>query len=159
MTLRFRRAVRAVLVDPDQRVLLARFVFPSGIEVWALPGGGLEDGESPVAGLRRELDEELGLGEFDVGPHVWSRVHTIPMITGHDGQEDQIHLVHTPTFQPEPRIGWEAMRTEFVHELRWWTLPEIEAAGDLCFAPGRLAELLADLFVNGPPPTPIDTGV
>lgn len=159
MELRLRQAVRALLIDPDQRVLLARFVFPSGINVWALPGGGLEDGESPVAGLRRELDEELGLSEFEIGPHVWSRVHVIPMISGHDGQRDRIHLVPTPAFEPNPRIGWEAMRNEFVHELRWWTLAEIEAADDLRFAPGRLAELLADLFVNGPPPTPIDTGV
>jgi 8-oxo-dGTP pyrophosphatase MutT (NUDIX family) len=33
---------------------------------WFLPGGGLEHGEDPVAGLRREFAEETGL-EVDVG--------------------------------------------------------------------------------------------
>ncbi len=159
MSLHLRRASRALIIDGDDHVLLVRFVFPSGIEAWALPGGGLEPDESVEQGLRRELHEELGLTEVDIGPHIWSRVHVIPMITGHDGQHEQVHLVRMPHFEPVPTIGWERLRTEFVHEMRWWTPDEIELATATRFAPRRLSKLLRSLLRDGPPATPIDTGV
>lgn len=54
--------VAAVLVDARGRVLLARR--PEGkplAGLWEFPGGKVEPGEEPVAALRRELAEELGL--------------------------------------------------------------------------------------------------
>jgi ADP-ribose pyrophosphatase YjhB (NUDIX family) len=154
-----RSAARAVIIDDADRLLLAKFVFPSGIEVWALPGGGVEPDETVIDGLRRELLEELGLDEVAIGPHIWNRVHVIPMITGHDGQLDRIHLVRTSHFEPVPTIGWERMRAEFVFDLRWWSLGDIEAAADTRFAPSRLAELYGRLLHDGPPAEPIETGV
>ncbi len=46
---------------------------------WFLPGGGLEHGEDPVAGLEREFAEETGL-EVEVGPlrDVMSDTFTLP---------------------------------------------------------------------------------
>jgi 8-oxo-dGTP diphosphatase len=157
--LNIRSAVRALIVDDDDHVLLVRFEF-SAVSVWALPGGGLEPGESPENGLRRELHEELGLTDFEIGPHIWNRLHIIPILdTDFDGQRDHINLVRTPRFEPEPTIGWEAMRAERVHEMRWWSLDEILGAGDVRFAPRRLAELFGALIASGTPPVPIDTGV
>ena len=49
------------------------------------------------------------------------------MLTGHDGQRDRVYLVRMPRFDPVPLIGWEAMRDEFVHEIRWWSVDEIGA--------------------------------
>lgn len=158
MTLRLRQAVRALLLDPDDHLLLVRFEFPTA-SVWALPGGGLDDGESAEAGLRRELHEELGLSEFELGPHIWNREHVIPMSTGHDGQQDQIHLVRTARFEPHPTIGWERMRAENVHEARWWSVAEIGAAADTRFAPQSLFGLLTELLATGVPTRPIDTGI
>lgn len=159
--LRIRRAVRALIVDPDARVLLVRFEFPTAT-VWATPGGGVEGGEDDETALRRELDEELGLTDVHIGPHIWSRRHVIPFLDGSwDGQDDRIHLVHAPAFVPRPRLGWEHLRAERVHELRWWTSDELMAAGDerVRFAPRRLPELVAALHTEGPPATPLDTGV
>lgn len=144
---------------PDDEVLLARFAFPSGVEVWALPGGGLEDGERADDALRRELREELGLTEVVIGPHVWNREHIVPMRTGHDGQLDQIHLIRCERFDPEPTIGWTALREEYVHELRWWTVAEIAERTDLRFVPRRLADRLRELLTDGVPAEPIDVGV
>lgn len=156
--LNLRAAVRALLLDELDRLLLVRFEFPTAT-VWTLPGGGLDDGESDEVGLRRELREELGLVDVEIGPHVWTREHVIPMRTGHDGQRDHIHLVRVPHFEPEPEIGWEALRDELVHELRWWTLDEVASASGVLFAPRRLAVLVRALLDDGPPATPLDTGV
>lgn len=157
--LRFREAVRALVVTPDHEVLLVKFVFPSGVRVWALPGGGLEDGETPEHGLRRELHEELGLDGVEIGPHVWNREHIVPMRTGHDGQRDRIHLIHTERFDPAPTIGWDALRDEYVFEMRWWRANEIAERTDLRFVPRRLVAHLTSLFDDGPPASPVDVGV
>jgi 8-oxo-dGTP pyrophosphatase MutT (NUDIX family) len=160
--LRMREAARAIVVDPDQRVLLVRFEFPSGSR-WALPGGGIEAGETPEDAVRRELIEEVGLHDATVGPHVWTREHVIPMFGGRwDGQREQVHLVHTHAFDPTPTLTWEQMNAEYVFELRWWTLDEIDAAPTdehTKFVPGALATHLRALLTDGPPASPIDVGV
>jgi 8-oxo-dGTP pyrophosphatase MutT (NUDIX family) len=156
--LRIRQAVRAVLVDPADRVLLVRFEFPSASR-WALPGGGLEPGESHVEALRRELAEEVGLLDAAIGPQVWRRLHIVPFLNGEfDGQREQIHLVHCDAFEPAPRLSWEQMNAEFVYELRWWTVGEI-AASDAHFVPGELHTLLSTLLREGPPNVPIDVSI
>ncbi|MEJ7800271.1 MAG: NUDIX domain-containing protein [Ilumatobacter sp.] len=152
-----RRATRALILDRAGHVLLVRFEFPTA-SIWALPGGGLDDGETVEGALRRELREELGLTDFEIGPHIWNREHIIPMSTGHDGQRDAIHLVHLDRFEPEPEIGWERMRAEGVHEIRWWSLDDL-ATSDLLFAPRALHRLLTQLVADGAPSEPVDTGV
>ena len=53
-----RVAAGALFFDPAGRVLL---VHPTYKDTWDVPGGYVEQGESPAAGCRRELAEELGL--------------------------------------------------------------------------------------------------
>jgi 8-oxo-dGTP diphosphatase len=159
--LRIREAVRALLVDPDDRVLLVRFEFPAGTR-WALPGGGIEPGEEALEALRRELDEELGLVDAHIGPHIWTRLHVIPFLNGQwDGQRDRVHLVRTPAFEPSPSLTAEQLRAEFVFELRWWTLAEIEraAADGTVFAPRSLAGHLATVLGGDVPKAPVDVDV
>lgn len=156
-----RHAVRALLLDPDQRVLLVRFEFP-GATVWALPGGGVEPDEEPVDALRRELIEEVGLHDVEPGPEIWRREVTMRFeheAPGRwwDGQHDHIHLVHVPAFEPRPALTWEQLRAERVHELRWWTLPEIRTSAAM-FAPRALATHLTTLLRDGPPAEPVTTG-
>ena len=190
--LRIRQAVRAVLVTPDHSVLLCRFEFPqrrtvwtdddgplgeSGVRtVWALPGGGVDPGESHLEALHRELAEEVGLAEVDpdyvVGPVIWRRRHVIPFIDGKwDGQEDTFfHLPVADRFEPRPALDWDQLRAEHMHELRWWTIDEIDAVANhatdddgvdapTVMAPRRLGALLADLRDGGPPAAPVDTGI
>jgi 8-oxo-dGTP diphosphatase len=153
--LRIREAVRALLLDSDRRVLLVRFEFPTATR-WALPGGGLEPGETHIEALRRELDEEVGLVDATIGPLIWRRLHIVPFLNGEfDGQREQIHLVECAPFEPQPRLTWEQMNAEFVHELRWWTIAEIEAS-DAHFVPKDLHALVNQLLVDGPPLDPID---
>ena len=157
MSLRIRDAARAVVLDPADRVLLVRFEFPDGTR-WALPGGGIEPGESIDDALRRELDEELGLADAEIGPHIWTRLHIIPFIDGRwDGQREQIHLVRTGAFEPAPRLTWEQLAAEHLHEVRWWDVADITPG--LPFVPADLAVHLRQLLADGPPNHPVDVGV
>ena len=161
-SLRIRQAVRAVITTPDNSLLLVRFEFPTAT-VWALPGGGLDPGEDHITALRRELYEEVGLVDVDLGPNVWNREQIVEFIDGNwDGQRDRYH--HVPVderFEPQPALSWNQLRAERLHELRWWTIDEIDVATakGTIFAPSRLGELMHALRDDGPPDSPIDTGV
>ena len=48
------------------RILLVRHTY--GPRAWDLPGGGMKAGESPLDAARREMQEELGLGEAQWRP-------------------------------------------------------------------------------------------
>jgi 8-oxo-dGTP diphosphatase len=65
-----------IVTDGAGRVLVAQR--PAGKHMagsWEFPGGKLNPGESPLAGLKRELDEELGIGVEDAEPFVEQRFH------------------------------------------------------------------------------------
>jgi ADP-ribose pyrophosphatase YjhB (NUDIX family) len=57
---RFAVSAGAIISDDRGRVLLLKHRFRPG-SGWGMPGGFLEKGEQPEAGLRRELREEIGL--------------------------------------------------------------------------------------------------
>jgi 8-oxo-dGTP pyrophosphatase MutT (NUDIX family) len=155
--LRIRPAARAVILSADQQILLVRFEFPAGTR-WALPGGGLDPGEDHLTALRRELDEELGLQHVDIGPHIWTREHHFPFLNGQwDGQHEHIHLLAVDSpFAVQPRLSWEQLRAEYIHEIRWWSVEEIGIASDVVFVPQGLHGHLTDLITHGPPTVPID---
>ncbi len=154
-----RPAARAVVLDSDNRVVLVRFVFLGG-PLWALPGGGIEPGESPEQAIARELIEEVGL-RYPVGPLLWTRDHWFLAMEGWAGQTEQIYLVALGRRGQEivPEMSAAQLADEHVTDLRWWMLDEIEAARDVEFAPRRLGALLRDLVDRGPPSAPIDAGV
>ncbi len=151
----YRPAARAVVLDARDRIMLVRFEFP-GRTVWSTPGGGVEPHETVEDGLRRELSEELGLVDIEIGPHLWTRTVTIEGGMGRwVGQCEVVHLVRTEAFHPAPALTWEQLRAEFVHELRWWTLDELaQASTTHLFAPLVLASVVHDVVHNGPPADP-----
>lgn len=52
----YRVSVKALIKDDEDRLLLIRETDGR----WELPGGGLDHGEDPRKGLRREIAEETG---------------------------------------------------------------------------------------------------
>jgi G:T/U-mismatch repair DNA glycosylase/ADP-ribose pyrophosphatase YjhB (NUDIX family) len=152
-----RQGVRALVLDPADRVLLVRFEWPDK-SVWALPGGGVERGESAESALVRELAEESGLRGVDLGRCIWTRTHWTADIAGYGGQTESVYLVHTDAFEPAPDWSPEQLASEGIAEQRWFTPDELDDA-QLIFAPTRLRDLVRDVIANGAPREPIDVGV
>lgn len=155
---KLRTAARALVVDPENRILLVRFEFPDRV-VWATPGGGIDEGESDEVAVRRELVEEAGLDAFVLGPLIWTRTHHVPLAGGSwDGQTERVYLVRAARFEPAPKLSWEELRAEGVTAIRWWTPEELEAT-DALFAPRRLPLLVRELLRDGVPAEPVDVGI
>jgi G:T/U-mismatch repair DNA glycosylase/8-oxo-dGTP pyrophosphatase MutT (NUDIX family) len=118
-----RRAVRALVLDADRRVLLVRYEHPvTGAAWWAMVGGGVDAGESDEQALRRELLEEAGLVDFEIGPVVYTREHTFPWDRRLIHQRERYHLVRVAAHEAAPTIDVGA---EGVTDVRWWTLDEL----------------------------------
>jgi double-stranded uracil-DNA glycosylase len=125
-----RDAVRAVVVAPDRRTLLLRYGNEYD-EWWIPPGGGVEPGESDEGALRRELREEIGLEEYEIGRLLWEKERFFLLEPGYGGQRNRNYLVRVPYF--------EAVVVSEAEEARWFTLAEIQ---QLRTGPYDTAELL-----------------
>jgi 8-oxo-dGTP pyrophosphatase MutT (NUDIX family) len=150
-----RIAARAIVFGPGDRILLVRFSPPHALGGWwATPGGALDGDETHEEGLRRELLEETGISA-PVGPCVWTRVHAFDWGEHFIRQIERYYVVRVESDEIAPQVDLVA---EDVQEIRWWTLPELEASDEL-FAPRRLPELIRRLMDDGPPSEPFDAGV
>jgi len=159
VTVVVRHAVRALVLDPEDRVLLVRFINPeTGEELWTTPGGGIDSGESLEDAIRRELREETGLIDPAIGPVIWTRREVFPWAGQTLDQRERVVLVRAPAFEPRPQLGVERLAAEGVHEVRWWTLAELERSSAV-FYPTRLAHFLRQLLEAGPPDEPIEVGI
>lgn len=60
----YRVSVKGIVINDDGRILLSR----EDNGMWELLGGGLDHGEDPMVGLKREIHEETGLVVTYVSP-------------------------------------------------------------------------------------------
>jgi double-stranded uracil-DNA glycosylase len=151
-----RPAVRALVVDKDGRALLVKFLDATGQVWWAAPGGGIESGETVEETIRRELREEAGLVEFELGPEIWTREHVFAWERRLLRQRERFRLVRVDEHEPAPTVDLAA---EWVDGLRWWTVEELERVPQEELTPRRLPSLLRDVLDHGPPRAPIDAGI
>jgi 8-oxo-dGTP pyrophosphatase MutT (NUDIX family) len=160
-----RPTVRALLLDPEDRVLLQAFVDPevrrpgappTDAPAWFPPGGGLEPGEEPATGLARELREETGFVDVAWGPWVWRRTVDLLVHGEHRRFEEVYRLARVGVERPTPRpTGFEPWEARTFRGFRWWSVGELATTTERLFPPG-IARRLGALLAGGPPGAPID---
>ena len=144
--LRKRAAARILVIDPDDRLLLFRLAFTRGALAgrtnWALPGGGIEPGETPEQAAIRELREETGMMVADVGASIGERSYKMRLpdgevIAGHE----TYFLVRAAAASEINRDGWTRLETEIIAEHRWWSVAELKTTTETVYPVNLMAML------------------
>lgn len=162
-----RRSCRGLLVDGEQ-ILLAQHSIGDAATVWVGPGGGVEDDESLLQTLTRELHEETGLvlTEAHLPRLVWIQTAEFRDMSeeGYAGVVNYFFLLHVDPFALASGLAVGAAGHpdgEGILEQRWWSLTEIESAhahGEL-FSPRALPTLLRAVLAGDPATAPIAIGL
>jgi ADP-ribose pyrophosphatase YjhB (NUDIX family) len=158
-TARYRPSARAVILDPDARILLVLSEFDSQ-RMWFTPGGELEEGETPEQAVLRELREEVGLTDVTLGPLIWHR-HAVWRHEERDTwyeSEEWFYLVRLADLPSTAHALPEDESIVHLHEARWWTLEALRASDDL-LSPRALRDLLAPLVRGEVPGAPVEVGL
>ncbi|GHE74944.1 DNA mismatch repair protein MutT [Streptomyces longispororuber] len=156
-----RKVARVVLLDERDRILLLHGHEPGdpADDWWFTPGGGLEGEETREQAALRELAEETGITDVELGPVLWRRVCSFPFAGRRWDQDEWYYLARTS--QTVTRAaGLTELERRSVAGARWWTCRELARAHETVY-PTRLAELLRRLLDEGPPERPetLDTEI
>ncbi|MFZ3560109.1 NUDIX hydrolase [Streptomyces sp. BH055] len=161
-----RKVARVVLLDPEGRILLLHGHEPGDTadDWWFTPGGGLEGDETREEAALRELAEETGITDVELGPVLWQRICSFPFAGRRWDQDEWYFLARTRTSSAElgelNGTGLTDLERRSVAGARWWTCRELTEAHETVY-PTRLAGLLKRLLDEGPPSRPevLDTEI
>ena len=152
-----RRAVRVLLLDPADRILLFQDSDPNiGASWWIVPGGGIDPGESEADAVVREVEEETGFRlEPGAAAGPLARRYVVHGFTDVIiEQHESFYAARTPAFEVDV-TGHTELEQQTLQQNRWWTRTEVESAAEIIW-PVRLTELW-DLVAT-PDRWPLDLG-
>lgn len=153
-----RKSARVVLLNDANEIFLIHSVDPADASKgswWELPGGGIDPGEESADAVRRELWEEGGMTEADIGPVVWVQHVEFDYGGYHFDQDEVIHVAWTTEREVREPQGLESLEAMAYRGARWWPVDEVVASTD-AFLPPDLPRLLPPIADGVLPDPPID---
>ncbi|WP_329171924.1 NUDIX domain-containing protein [Streptomyces decoyicus] len=154
-----RRAARVAVLDADGALFLLRYDNEEVGVHWAMPGGGLDPGETPRAGARRELREETGWTDLEPGPLLGTWEHDFTRAGIPVRQHEHLYLAHGPRREPAEGVA-AAHADDKILDWCWWSPAELAGCADPLWPP-RLPDLLAPwrgTAGDATVPDPVDLG-
>jgi 8-oxo-dGTP pyrophosphatase MutT (NUDIX family) len=155
-----RKTARVVLIDEHQRILLMKInavgVGAAGEAnaprlMWVTLGGRIEEGENVLEAARREIEEETGLLNVEVGPPVFYGEQVLEVRGEPVHFKETFVLARTRTGALSD-AGWSDEERKVVVDLRWFTRDELKTTTDI-IKPPRLAEYVDGIITGSGPAT------
>ena len=143
---RVRPTARVLLFDAVGRILLMKGRLPADPRapgVWFTIGGGVEPGESVFEAAAREAREETGFTDVVLGAVAWCGEVTLPDRKHRPVLFQDTFILARCAGGEVSRAGWQALEREFIDDIRWWTLDELESTAELVFPPDLANRLRA----------------
>jgi 8-oxo-dGTP pyrophosphatase MutT (NUDIX family) len=146
-----RDTARLVVLDPQDRILLMRIPASdvSDPELWVTLGGRIEPGETVMQAASRELREETGIVDAQLGPVVWYGEQVLDVAGQPRHLRESFVLARCPSAATLSDTGWTPEEREVIAEMRWWSLAELDTS-TRTVKPPKLAEHLRALLDEDP---------
>ena len=131
---------RGIVLDADGRLLLLKWLRPDGAVVWITPGGAVEPGESLEEAARRELWEETGLTEYNLGREIWGSENYFAVGGTPYHSVHHYFIVHVGEVSVS-NANMDAHERAVNGEHAWWTLAELRKSDQV--RPPGLVDVVA----------------
>jgi hypothetical protein len=125
-----RETARILLTKPNGEVFLLLTHFDPEVGLpprWITPGGGIDEGETPIEAAIRKLGQITGRWDWGDG-------------VNHHTYTDHFYRLEVEDFILDDS-GWTEDERRDVLEYRWWSTDELFATGEQ-IAPHGLADLI-----------------
>ncbi|MBO5177505.1 MAG: NUDIX domain-containing protein [Lachnospiraceae bacterium] len=154
--MKIRKSARAIVINSKNQMFLFQYMFDyleDSKAIWITPGGSLEEGESFVDALKREVYEELGVQLTKECPEVYYRN---PIYTLKNGEKVQsvekffLVVLEEKSFSFD---HWTESEKKRMRAGKWWSVDEIEKSEDEFFSKD-IARMLKELASRKLPEEP-----